>query len=1369
MKYLITIIPLLFSSFLLAQDVNMQTATVNQCGGIFYDSGGEFGNYDNDEDFVLTICPETAGQKIQIDFIAFATQLGATPDTMDIFNGDSVAAPPFGSFSGTAGPGLVQATEDNASGCITIQFVSNDAGNTDGWVANISCLTPCQTINSQLDSASPTPNADNYIRVCPNEEITLTGSGDFSIDGTGATYEWDLGDGNTVAGQTATFSYPDPGVYIVNLNIRDANMSIDPLGCKNNNLINQVIQVATEPDFTGTEAADTILCFGESTDITGVVQAVEYINDCTPPVSGVTFLPDGNGVTYETSITVDCYDSDQTITDVSQLVSICLTMEHSYLGDLEIQIISPNGQVVTLKDYPGGGAANLGVPWATGSVDGGGGSSNTIPGRGSQYCFVPDGGFPTLVGGIQTGGVFLNGDGPATYTDSFVPAGSYSSQESLNGLIGSPLNGDWTIRVVDNLGLDNGHVFSWGIEFDPNLQPPELSFTPIITSADWDADPTITNTAGNVITVQPPTAGIFCYTYKVTDDFGCEYTEEVCIDVLPEFITENPNNLYVCDTGIPPYIFNLESNTAVVLASATNASDIVVTYHNSLIDAEGDLSAIADSGNYTGTDGETIFVRIEYLDSGCYEVFPFTLNVSGQPTINPVSDLELCDDESNDGFATFDLSSQTLAILGTQSATDFTVTYHLSFEDADLGENALPSDFTNTENTQPIFVRVASSGDSSCYNASATPLFNLVVNTRALATAPEDMEVCDDVTNDGFATFDLSSQDAIILGGQDATVYDVSFHTSQDNANTNTGALPTSYTNNTANLETIYVRVEDPLYPDCYSTTSFDLIVNALPAVTAVTPLQVCDDDEDGFVGFPLSTKVADLLNGQTGVEVSFHENLVGAETDSAEVFDGYINTTMTNQIIFVRLENTTTNCYNIMSLALEVLENPIANTTTPLEVCDDNADGIAVFDLSIKDTEIVGAQAGMTVRYYANQADAEAGGSPLPTTYTNTQAGSQEIIARIENGTTGCYDTTPLLLIVNPKPTIIAVTNYELCDETTPGDDEEAFDLTTKTAEILNGQVNITVSYYANAADASTGTNPIIGGYTNTSNPQSIIAVLTNTLTGCTSDLTFDLVVNPLPALVVPTALEVCDDGTPDGLTEMDLSLKNTEITGNNPAYSVSYYETLADAETEMNPLPTLYTNTSNGQIIFVRVENINTGCYDTTNLELIVQQAPIAFTPQPLRYCDPDNDGFGVFTLTDVDNEITGGASGLEVTYHETETNAENGVNAIDTTVNYNNIVQGEQILYARIESPTIATDCATIVVLKLIVEPTPQLLEPTALEECDDISADGFATFDLTTKAAELLNGQDPLQYIVSYYESEANAEADNNPIANPLAYT
>ena len=272
-----------------------------------------------------------------------------------------------------------------------------------------------------------------------------------------------------------------------------------------------------------------------------------------------------------------------------------------------------------------------------------------------------------------------------------------------------------------------------------------------------------------------------------------------------------------------------------------------------------------------------------------------------------------------------------------------------------------------------------------------------------------------------------------------------------------------------------------------------------------------------------------------------------------------------------------------------------------------------------------------------------------------------------------------------------------------------------------------------------------------------------------CPSTSAQSVTVDSEVTAIPPTALEVCDDGVPDGITAIDLSLKNLEITGNNPDYSVSYYLNQLDAESETSPLPMLYTNTVNGQIIYVRVEDTGTGCYATTTLELVVEQAPIAFEPQPLRYCDPDNDGFGMFTLITANNEITGGASGLTVSYHETLDNANLGVDAIDTALAYNNIEINTQVVYARVESATIATDCATIVELELIVEPTPQLLDPIALEECDDISADGFAQFNLTISGLEALNGQDPSQYIVSYYETEANAELSNNAIANPLAYT
>ncbi|WP_299892588.1 hypothetical protein, partial [uncultured Lacinutrix sp.] len=83
--------------------------------------------------------------------------------------------------------------------------------------------------------------------------------------------------------------------------------------------------------------------------------------------------------------------------------------------------------------------------------------------------------------------------------------------------------------------------------------------------------------------------------------------------------------------------------------------------------------------------------------------------------------------------------------------------------------------------------------------------------------------------------------------------------------------------------------------------------------------------------------------------------------------------------------------------------------------------------------------------------------------------------------------------------------------------------------------------------------------------------------------------------------------------------------------------------------------------------------------------------------------------------------GAAGLTVTYHETMSDAQNNVGAFASP--YNNIVVNTQTIYVRVESATIATDCASFVELVLIVNPTPQITDPTPLEVCDN-DADGFA---------------------------------------------
>ncbi|WP_299122234.1 choice-of-anchor L domain-containing protein, partial [uncultured Winogradskyella sp.] len=1307
MKKILFFVVLLTTTICSSQDLPMQNGTFNRCApDIFYDSGGEFGNYGNNENLVTTICPQNADEFIILNFTQFTTQLGAQPDVMNIYDGEDTSASLIGSYQGTASPGMVSASAGNVSGCLTIEFISNDSGNINGWEAEILCATPCQAIFAFIDDTTPAPNVAGVVGILPGESVDFSGSATFSGDGSNATYNWDFGDSNSATGANVSNTFLFPGTYTVTLTVSDDN----PQGCVGTDTITVFVLgsnvVIDQDTFTPEELIEDVLVNSPCASVSNITWSTGISFGANQPNGIGYFYGNGQSFPFEDGLLLTSGDASEARGPNNNgiLGEGTATWPGDFDLDSQLGVDSHNATFIQFDFTPLADSISFEFLMASEEYDMGSFECTfsdafaflltDSAGNTTNLAVLPGTTTPILVtnihpdNGASCGGA--NEQYFGAYTPNNQPPIAFDGRTVVFTAQSAVIPGDnYTIKLVIADDRDNNYdsgVFLKAGSFDLGGDLGEditiaqgtaecggssVTLDTEVPLADhvwyYAADPTmpdnrveLTGETSSVLTVSE--TGI--YTVDVIFTGICQSTDSILVEFKPNPTANPANNLIICDNSGTAN-FDLSQNDNDILGSQ-NVDDFIISYHLTEQDAIDNVGALSTNYENINTP-QVIWARIGDATQECFDTTSFTLNVAGQPTINPVIDLELCDDDGNDGFEEFDLSTQSLAILGIQPSTDYAVTYYLNFADADAGTNALPNLYTNTINPQPIFVRVENVGDSNCYNASATAVFDLVVNTRAIANTPMDMEACDDVSNDGLATFDLSTQESDILGVQDTNIYIVSFHNSQSDADDNIGALPKNYSNTTPNLETVFARVEDSLHPDCYGTTSFDLVVDPLPQVVAVPPLQVCDDDTDGFVSFPLDTKVAELLNGQTGVEVSFHETLVGADTATAEVFDGYTNTAMTAQTLFVRLENTTTTCYNVNTLQLEVLENPIANVTTPLEVCDDvSNDGIAQFDLSTKDAQVIGSQTGMSVSYYSSPELAETGTSAVATLYTTV---TREIYVRIENDVTGCYATTTLQLIVNPTPTTVTVAPYELCDYNNPGDEQELFDLSTKDAEVLNGQVNVTVAYYENQTDADMGMNAIIGLYTNTSNPQPIVAVLTNTMTSCRSSTTFNLVVNALPVLVAPTALEVCDDGTPDGLTEMDLSVKNAEVTASNPNYEVSYYETIADADAEMNPLPTLYTNTVDGQIIFVRVEDIGTGCYDTTTLELVVEQAPIAFTPTPLRYCDPDNDGFGFFTLTDADNEITGGASGLTVTYHETLENAENNADAINTSVDFSN----------------------------------------------------------------------------------------------------
>ena len=114
--------------------------SIGSCSGIFYDTGGPSGNYGDNEDITVTICPAGgagAGPFTSVTFLSFDVQLLALSDQLVIHNGTSTADPVLatgGFLNNLTGQSFVAT---GPSGCLTFHWTSDLLINSAGWSAAI--------------------------------------------------------------------------------------------------------------------------------------------------------------------------------------------------------------------------------------------------------------------------------------------------------------------------------------------------------------------------------------------------------------------------------------------------------------------------------------------------------------------------------------------------------------------------------------------------------------------------------------------------------------------------------------------------------------------------------------------------------------------------------------------------------------------------------------------------------------------------------------------------------------------------------------------------------------------------------------------------------------------------------------------------------------------------------------------------------------------------------------------------------------------------------------------------------------------------------------------------------------------------------
>ena len=523
------------------------------CQGTFVDAGGN-NNYGPNELNQLIICSNNpVSTYTKVYFANFDVH---TSDTLYVYDGMTDQDPLIGKFNNNNGLSLtpVWATILNMTGCLTFSFKSNGTLHGAGWNAQISCIEPCQKIVAALDTINLSPPLDSmYINNCHGDTITLSALGvypqnDFAYhqEDPASRFYWNFGDNTVDSGLLVKHVYDSVRGYDVTLKI------VDQRGCFSMNALGLRVRVAGNPISQVTVPPS--ICLGDSLQFkvgyndnsTVLIDPISHHQSSSLRYDSATFIPDGGaigGMCYNTYVTFNCFNPGQAVSNASDIASVCVNMEHSFIGDLNMRIICPNGQYSNVKKYIQSGGAYLGEPCMGPSGDNDPSCDCSSPpscitnpvqnpaGYGWTYCWSMTPTWDSMNVYAGSGMGALVPGLPYTMLDS----GVFKPGQSFNSLIGCPLNGTWNLQVCDYWGADNGWVFWWQLNLDPTLLPTNWGYNVFMDHATWTG-PFITSETDSTALIKPTLPGNYTYNVQITDDYGCNYDTlfQVLVKPIPD-------------------------------------------------------------------------------------------------------------------------------------------------------------------------------------------------------------------------------------------------------------------------------------------------------------------------------------------------------------------------------------------------------------------------------------------------------------------------------------------------------------------------------------------------------------------------------------------------------------------------------------------------------------------------------------------------------------------------------------------------------------------------------------------------------------------------------------------------------------------
>ncbi|MFL2596175.1 MAG: T9SS type B sorting domain-containing protein [Flavobacteriaceae bacterium] len=730
------------------------------------------------------------------------------------------------------------------------------------------------------------------------------------------------------------------------------------------------------------------------------------------------------------------------------------------------------------------------------------------------------------------------------------------------------------------------------------------------------------------------------YFYEVTTNgVTCRVETTIVVNPLPVMLPAS--DMEFCDNDLDGDAFNGLINDfdlqAQELSILNGDSSLEVLFFIN----ETDTSAIDKSvlfGN--SSNPQQLYYRLKNKTTGCEsnQTDSFMLRVQPVPPNIEIEPHYECDDQASgsdiDDITTFDLQlndSRIQTLLG-GTASQYSISYHTTLSDAEDPSTVGITSYTMTvadNRKKTIYIRVTDNLTSlSCF--TTTNRFDLVLTPLPVIDQPViTFEQCDetDGNSDGIVLTNLRSFENLI--STNSSNEEFTYYTSSTRSPGSKINDPASYYNidingNPIPNDVVYVQINSILPNDVFApngSCALDAEIRINVAVSQIKDSFMLDFDaceippsttQDGRTLFPptiFDTLTTALLNEHplfrmTGVVIQYYPTLEDAALKTNEI-DQNTDYENPNPVpnganwvdeIWANVEvvglNTIT-CIGLKKVAnLHIERLPTAHAVAPFRACDDDDDGLFVFDTTRAYQELTKGQTNIQVSYFDTNYNFLFTGA-FPNSY---QSGSQKIIARVENdpsiNTPSCYEETEIEFIVDDTPNFNPIPIQELCDDSDGVIDGMAtFDTQFIERDILNGQTDVAVYYFDDQGNALPSPLPSLFSTSST----SIRVELVNTInTSCVSMGSVDFNVFENPSFDLDQQGVLCLDET-----VLDLEVKN-------PSDNYSYVWEYIDENNAITRVGTSSEITIDvGGTYTVTATSIgDIGCSTTKSIEVITSE---------------------------------------------------------------------------------------------------------------------------------------------------------------------